>query len=587
MLKEINQLNDGLNSLMGNVFADFRQNDVCVVMPTYVPQRGEILREFANNGVKTFISGGYQNAQTFPEVPQKGLPEDTMEYVSSFPQHITQQIADTIPEALLREQKVAIFTYEVDFGWKELILARNLDTKVVSTIEQSQRGYFEEKGNLSYILDKAGLSAYKIPVERVDGKTSIDELVDVYDRLKDEKGRVVVQDCCSENGNTAGKGTLFFEDCASFVKNIKETGTKRKVAKYISGYESNLSFFAGNLLAAENILGAKKIDLSPEMNAFDPQTLDVLTAKAAAQGINEENIVTVVGRGTLKAVGDEHLTSSKSNGVGNDVGYVYPEDIQQQISEIGFKLSKTLALAGHVGLAGADLMIDKNGKIWINEINDRQQGPTAQMSKDAENSGIPSLLKISLLSSYADFNDTEVQNVFRRLREKSADIHRAYAFNSGEFYLKVHSTQAKGHKAEIQRNLKPGFYEIKKQESGEWKLDFSSYKSLNSQTPYATNPREDRVVVKISGGDWKVGDKVDNGCQLFRLSGITDTDTPPLIVDEGKTRLNPEWRPVIEACYDYVFGKGYMRQNELYKQRNQDKNQMIISILQGLKRQRQ
>ena len=582
-MSKIQKLNKDVNLLMAGVIDNFKQNNISLVMPTYVPQRGEILQEFARAGVKTFIAGGYQNARTFPEVPQKGLERDTIEFISSFPLHISKQIAETIPVEILQNGKIAIFTYEVDFGWKDLILNRGLNTEISATLEHNQRGYFEEKGNLTHILDKAGLSAYKIPTRRVNSSTPIDELIEIYDMLKSEDGRVVVQDCCSESSNTAGKGTQFFNDCTAFVKNIIESGTERKVARFIDGYESNLSFFAGNILPAQGISGALKIELTPQMNRFNPHTLEILTKQASEAGINEDNIITVVGRGTLKAVGDEYLTSGESNGVGNDVGYVYPDDIQKQISEVGAKLSRLMALSGHVGLAGADLIIDRSGKVWINEINDRQQGPTAQMSKDAESQGIPSLLKISLLSSFADFKDDEVRKVFKELQENSESVHKAYANNTGEFYLKVHSTHPKGQRAQIQRNLRPGYYEIKKQQDGNWIFDFASYKGLSSKSFYETDPEKGRVIIKISGGDWKVGDSVDNGSQLFRLNGVTNPANPPFVIKEGKTRLNESWRPIVKACYDYMFGKGYIYRNPLHQKRNAIKNKMIISMVQSLR----
>ena len=205
------------------------------------------------------------------------------------------------------------------------------------------------------------------------------------------------------------------------------------------------------------------------------------------------------------------------------------------------------------------------------------------MSKDAEDNGIPSLLKISLLSSYADFKTPQVQRVFRELRRNSQAVHEAYAANPGEFYLKVHSTHPKGHQAEVRKNLRPGYYEITKNQAGNWELDFASYKGLDSRTEYQTDPEKGRVVVKISGGDWKVGDTVDNGSQLFRLSGITDVNNPPFVIEDGKTRLNKTWRPVVEACYNHIFGHGYMRQNPLYQQRNAAKNQMIVSVVQSLR----
>ena len=569
-MSKVKQINNELNNVLETVAAEFKEQNVSVVMPTYIPQRGEILQEFASRGVETVISGGIRGAQCFKNIPQYGMEEDTLPYTDGFPEHITRRITALLPRESVENRKVAVFSYVNNLGWSRHLEERGLNTEIVATVEQNLRGYFEEKGNLLKILDTAGLSAYKIPTRHVSHETPIDELIEVYDAVKNEDGRVVVQDCCSENGNAGGKGTLFIDSCEDFVKDVICHKGKRKVARFINGFESNLSFFAGNMKADEKMFGAKKMNMTPQMDAFNPDTLDELLQQAAAAGINEDNIVTVVGRGTLKAVGDEYLTSGESNGVGNDVGYVYPENIRRQITEIGGRLAKTMALAGHVGLAGADLIIDKSGKVWINEINDRQQGPTAQMSKDAEANGIPSLLKISLLSSYADFKTPQVQRVFRELRRHSQAVHEAYAANPGEFYLKVHSTHPKGQYERVRHNLKPGFYEIVRQENGRWKFDFSSYKNPGSQTEYQTDPDNGRVVVKLVGGDWKTGDQVDNASQLFRLTGVTNPDNPPFVIKDGKTRLNDSWRPVVEACYDYLFGEGYIRKNELWQQRNKN-----------------
>lgn len=567
MSNEIKKITLMLNRTLAATAQRFKQDNVSVVMPTYVTQRGEILKELAQFGVETLISGGYNGARCFKEIPQVGMPEDTLPYTDAFPEYITKGIVDIIPEQRLKDRKVAVFSYVNNLGWSRHIQNRNLNTEIVATVEQNLRNYFEEKGNLLKILDTAGLSAYKIPTEHVNNDTSAEQLLEVYNRIKNEDGKVVVQDCCSENGNAGGKGTVFIDSAEEFVKNIKETKGTRKVARFIKGFESNLSFFAGNNLADEKLLGAKKVNMTPEMNPFNPNTLDELLAKAQSVGINDSNIVTVVGRGTLKAVGDENLTSAESNGVGNDIGYVYETEIRSQIQEVGQKLSKLMAKSGKVGIAGADLIIDKSGKVWINEINDRQQGPTAQMSKDAENNGLPSLLKVALVSSYADFHDEKVQELFKGLQRNSEAINEAYMTSTGEFYMKVHSTHPKGEVEYVKRNLKPGFYDIVKNEKGEWKLDFASYRKPDADVAYKTNPSEGKVTVKMVGGDWKKDDHVTNGSQLFRLTGITNPENPPFIIRNGKTKLNPSWKPVVEACYNYMFGEGYMLKNELMQKR--------------------
>ncbi len=566
-MSEMKKLSLQLDLELSKIAKKFKGQGISVVMPTYIPQRGEILQELSQYGVETLISGGYQGAKCFKDIEQVGMPEDTLPYTDSFPEWITKGIVDRIPEERLRNRKVAVFSYVNNLGWSGFIKGRNLNTEIVATVEQNLRNYFEEKGNLLKILDTAGLTAYKIPSEHVSNNTSAEELAAVYHRLKNEDGKVVVQDCCSENGNAGGKGTVFIDNVEDFVANVRGHNGNRKVARFINGYESNMSFFAGNRMPAEDMLGAKKINMTSDMDPFDPNTLDKLLLQAEREGINESNIVTVVGRGTLKAVGDENLTSGESNGVGNDIGYVYEDSVRNQIKEIGKKLSSLMARAGKVGLAGADLIVDRTGKVWINEINDRQQGPTAQMSKDAEQNGIPSLLKVALVSGYADFKEDRVQDLFRRLQENATEINEAYTTSKGEFYLKVHSTHPQGQLEYVQNNLKPGFYDIVRQEDNSWKLEFSSYRKPSDKVEYETNPKTGRVTVKLVGGDWKVGDHLDNGSQLFRLTGVTDPQNPPFVIKDGKTRLNTQWRGVVEACYNHLFGEGYMQKNPLMQKR--------------------
>lgn len=211
-------------------------------MPTYIPQRGEILQELSQYGVETLISGGYQGAKCFKDIEQVGMPEDTLPYTDSFPEWITKGIVDRIPEERLRNRKVAVFSYVNNLGWSGFIKGRNLNTEIVATVEQNLRNYFEEKGNLLKILDTAGLTAYKIPSEHVSNNTSAEELAAVYHRLKNEDGKVVVQDCCSENGNAGGKGTVFIDNVEDFVANVRGHNGNRKVARFINGYESNMSF---------------------------------------------------------------------------------------------------------------------------------------------------------------------------------------------------------------------------------------------------------------------------------------------------------------------------------------------------------
>lgn len=566
MSNEVKKLTFTTNKILKHISDNFIQNGITVIMPTYMPQRGEVLRALAVNGVDTLIVGGPKNSRFYKEIPQIGTEIDVLPHIGVFPPHITKEIVQTIPENKLKNKKIAIFSFINSIGWSNYIKERNLNTEIVATVEQSLRNYFEEKGNLIKILQTAGLGAYTIPTEHVSKQMSYDELYAVYHKLKNEEGKVVLQDIRSKVANAAGKGTFFVNSLQDFLKTIHAAEGEFKAVRFIKGFESNLTFFATNTIPDDIQAGAKKLQLTPELDPYNPDTLDILLKRASNIGINNENIVTVVGRGTFKAVGDDNLTSNAANGVGNDLGYVYPPEIRRQIKEIGDKLSHLMALAGKVGVAGADLLIDKSGKVWINEINDRLQGPTSQMSKDAEINGAPSISKINLIASYADFNSGEVRQYFQNLKKYAEEINDFYTTKSGEFYLKVNSTHPSNETAVFQHNILPGFYDIKKQD-GKWYFDFSSHRNLNSDTNYQTDTQKDYVTIKIDGGDWHTGDTVKGGSQLFRLTGVATKGREPFTVQQGKTVLSDEWQNIVTATYDYLFGKGYMERNPLRQKR--------------------
>lgn len=563
MTDEIKKLTLTTEKIIKHISDNFIRDDVTVIMPTYMPQRGEVLRALAKNGVDTLIVGGPQNNSRFYEdVPQIGAKIDVLPYIGVFPPHITREIVRSIPAEKLKNKNIAIFSFINSIGWSRYIKERGLNTNIVGTVEQSLRNYFEEKGNLITVLKAAGLDAYTIPTAHVSRNMSYNELYDVYNKIKNEDGRIVLQDIRSKVANAAGKGTHFADSLQDFLKTVQSFDGEFKAVRFIKGYESNLSFFAANTLPDEKHLGARRMEMPAGADPYDPATLDLLLKQAASAGINEDNIVTLVGRGTFKAVGDDNLTSNAANGVGNDLGFVYPPEIRGQIHEIGQKLSRLMALAGKAGVAGADLLIDGQGKVWINEINDRLQGPTSQMSKDAELNGAPSISKLNLIAGYADFGTDEVQRYFAGIKQHAEEIHEYYATGSGEFYLKINSTQPAAEDAEFLHNVLPGYYDIVRKDSG-WKFDFASHKSLDSSTPYQTDPAKGYITVKVDGGNWHAGEKVKGGSQLFRLTGIATRGAEPFEVRGGKTVLAPEWQKIVKSVYDYMFGDGYMERNPL------------------------
>ena len=198
----------------------------------------------------------------------------------------------TIPEDKLKNKKIAIFSFINSIGWSNYIKERNLNTEIIATVEQSLRNYFEEKGNLIKILQTAGLGAYTIPTEHVSKQMSYKELYAVYHKLKNEDGKVVLQDIRSKVANAAGKGTFFVSSLQDFLKTIQSAEGEFKAVRFIKGFESNLTFFATNTLPDNDQLGAKKLQLTEELDPYNPDTLDILLQSASNIGINDENIVT-------------------------------------------------------------------------------------------------------------------------------------------------------------------------------------------------------------------------------------------------------------------------------------------------------
>lgn len=542
-----------------------QKSNTTMFMPTYIPQRGRMLDELNKLGVETIIAGGKKGSQIYKSTKQYGLKLDPSSVAGIFPEEVTKDIVNAVPAKELKNKNVAIYSYVGSLGWSGHLKNRNLGTKTVATNEQNLRKFFEEKGNLLKILQSAGLEKHIIPTKHISGKENHDYLKKVYEQLKNEDGKVVIQGCKSKDGNAGGKGTAFASNFQEFLKESKEMKGHKKVVRFVDASEANLSFFSGNMKASNDFLGAERVNLPKDYDCFNPENLNDIAKMAKAKGINKDNIVTMVGRATLKAVGDKALTNNKANGVGNDLGYVYNDKLQKQIANIGDRLSSLMAICGRVGLAGADLMIDKKGHIWINEINDRQQGPTDQMSIDAEKNKIPSLMKMSLIASFGDMNDPKTQSFMKEMQTYRKEVHREYSNSKGSFYLKVHATHPKHEKAFTKTDLKQGYYKLEKdKKTNKWNFDKESYMSLDKAVDETSNPKKGHVWVKLVGGDIKKGDEIPSGSQMFRIVGKSEKECPPLILENGKTIVNNnEWRNIVKSCYEHLMGDNYCSRNPL------------------------
>ncbi|MDI1226364.1 MAG: hypothetical protein PSY14_01590 [bacterium] len=557
----LEKLKPALDAAFERISKEFNDDGVTVLMPTYSPSQGRLLSEFNRVGGKATIIGGMKDKPSYKNVPQFGLDFDTTAYINMFPKGMSEQITGTIPEALLRDKKIAIFAFITPpASWAKHIADRQLNTELVATNEQNTRLFFENKGNLMHILKEAGLEAYVIPTEVVSSKLPEKELRAVYHRMKNDAGKVVVQ-ATIENYEP----TRFIGSADEFVRHISKSKIPFKVVRFVEGNEANLSFFAGNTLPAENGRGVVKTNLPDNIDRGDANSLALIEAHAAESGINASNVFSVTGRATLKVVGDRLLANEPGDSVGNNIGHVYEENIARQITEIGEKLGKKMALSGKVGHAGADLIIDRAGKIWINEINDRQQGPTDQMSADAESNNLPGLSRLAWFAHYADFSKPENLNLLAAIRDNADAIHDKYMTGPGSFYIKAFATHDASYdgKTPVQIDLPAGVYTVTRKVGGAFEWKFAGDDAKMSPVDLTS----DSITVKISSGSLKKGDTPPSGAELFRVTGIASGTDAPFIIENGVSTLNPVYRSMLEQLYKDAFGEGYIEKNPQYRAR--------------------
>ena len=547
------KLNSEAQDIFEQIVAKSVDDDVLFVMPAFYPQRGGILEEIVAKGGKAIIAGGAPGQQLFDGIVQYSPGFDTTG-ISETPEEI-HKIVQALPSELIRGKKVALFV-EAPVGkyWSNNLKLRGAN--IVASNEQNLRLFFEEKTNLQKILAEAGLQDCFIPSEVVEVKNlSMEDMDKLYAKYQGQTGKVVIQSCGAENFESGGgKGTCVVSSFEEFAQNLVNQKGSVKVAKFIDGFCSNMSMFVGNLIAEDGKPGMVKGMLSGRDDAFDPETIYSLLEKGKKLGIDDSQTVVLAARASLKAIGDPHLTRSKSNGVGNSLGYEFPAEINEKVGEIAQKLGGLMAKCGKVGLCGADLIIDKDNHIWINEVNDRQQGPTEQLSLDAENSGLIGIHRLAFLASYADCNQPEVQNLFRQVKNHSAELYQKSLQSDGSFYIKMMGKQNGNAVSVI--DLNPGIYALDKQPDGSWKWDFSKdYESAAN-----IDLSKDRIYAGLAGVSLKKGQTVPSGAQVLRIVGKAKNGSSPFNISNGKVVLNKKWLPIINSLYSSLFGKDYNKQ---------------------------
>jgi len=542
---KLNQLTRTGLSLFDSLAKAYAAYDIPILMADHVPQRGGILSEFVTHGGQAFIAGGKDGQQFFPNVPQYTLNYDTF---NSRDASSIKAITNCFPKGIVREN-LATFSYtpQGDRDWARGI-QENVGGTIVASNEQNFRSYFEEKTNLTDILTRAGLQKHIIPSTVIRNSEPLSDVYAslLYRQLSDNEGRIVVQRCGEGNAERGGgKSTEIVSSFEEFHEIVSaERDSYLKIAKFVSGCNSNLSLCAGNTIPSETMLGAVKGELLPYESRFKGETLDFLRARGEELGLNESNIVVNVQPGTLKVVGDPHLTKSSTNGVGNQLNYNYDKDTMDEIFNIGQKLGAYMALCGKVGLCGLDLIITKDGEIFINELNDRQQGPTESAGLNNEANGLPSIHREAFLMNYADLKNPEVSSYLQELNENSKEIYEASAQIPSPFYIKVHALK----NSFATTDLKPGDYVVTKDNQGNCHWDLEN--SLDLPQAPETDVNKDMFIARINTVSAKKDDFIPEDSQLLRINGIATSESAPFTINaEGDSVLAENWITAIDSLY--------------------------------------
>jgi len=535
--------NEGIN-LATEYIKLYAQNGISIVAPAFYPSRllGTI-SNFSNGGCKVVMAGGGEGQKFFKNIPQYTLKEDTTGLDET--KENVERIINAIPQNAL-SGNVAVLLYssilEGDRLW-EKSLKDKFDINVVASNEQNLTSYFEEKTNLTDILIAAGLQKHIIPNKLITSKKSPSELFDIFKRLKSDDGKIVVQSCGPEtNEKGGGYSTLIIDNFKDFFNALNGHKGFAKVATYIDGCNSNVSLCIGNTLQDSSLMGARKGELLPNESRYSSQTLQNLLKRGEEAGLTDENTFFMAQPGTLKVVGEHHLTSSKTNGVGNQLNFPYPQPILDDIFEIAEKLGSLMGKCGKVGLAGVDIIISKDGHTYINEINDRQQGPTESASLNNERNGLPGIQRVAFIQNYGNMSDKRTVNFIQDIKHNAREIYDLSTQIPSQFYIKLVGLDEQ---ATSSINLENGVYTLRKDENGNPSWDLDSHTEENKST--VVDLTQDETQICLSDVSLAQGQEIQKGRQILRINGIANIGSEPFCIEDGVSQLNPDWIPAVES----------------------------------------
>jgi len=572
--KTLSELTATGKDLFSKIAKAYKANGIDLVMTDLVPQRGGILSEAVKEGATAYMAGGQDGQQFFSNIPQYTLPYDTFTVRTD---DTVGEIVGCLPKDLCSD-RVGLFLY-IPMGdrlWSRAF-EKHTGSKVIATNEQNFRSYFEEKTNLDAILRAAGLSKHIIPSQVIRETRPLEQVESqaLYDMYSSKEGKIVVQFCgegCSEKGG--GYSTMVIDNYEEFEKVCSEQrDSYMKVAKFISGCNSNLSLCCGNLVPGTDMMGAVKNNLTESESRYSGSTIYSLMHRARGMGINENNVIVSVQPGTLKVVAAPQLTSISTNGVGNQLNYNYPQETLDTIYTLGNKLGTLMAMCGKVGLCGADLIITKEGEVYVNEINDRQQGPTESASLNNEAHGLPGLHRTAFMLNFGDLKNPQTYAYLKEVGARSREIYDESLQIPSPFYIKFISK----YPGYAKQDVRAGEYALTQDLYGRWHwaLDKDLSKDGDGSLPVVDLSHSATSVV-INSVSMNQGDYFPKENQLLRINGVSMPGSMPFGINaEGKSVLSKEWEAPIEALYDQVLHRAETANKVYSRVEEEDKVEVV------------
>jgi len=223
--------------------------------------------------------------------------------------------------------------------------------------------------------------------------------------------------------------------------------------------------------------------------------------------------------------------------------FISQSAVSQSIKVLERRLGQTLFTR-----STKKVSLTKEGEIFVNEINDRQQGPTESAGLNNEVYGLPALHRTAFLLNFADLKNEQVSNYLSEVGSCSREIYDQALQIPSPFYIKFISK----YNGVAKQDLRAGNYALQKDAFGSWSWNLSTPQPTIEDLPMV-DLTQNQTTVHINAVSMNKGDFFPKETQLLRINGVSMPGSAPFSInEEGKSVLSKEWEAPIEALYETV-----------------------------------